>query len=387
MSGLLYAINKEGRLVHVDSVPNGLNCECRCPGCGEVLVAKNNGETMQSHFAHYYGAECASAHETELHLLAKQVIAEECSLMLPSYGNVYAGGLQHFDRVEVEVTDKNLHLTPDVCGIARGKGGAESRLWIEIKVNHAIGYDKRRIITENGIACVEINLRRFIDTMVTRNELKDFLLNTNEDREWTNNPLLEARQKSRAQEKREIARKLNVFQKPQYEDEVIDVQNSLDTQRNQYLASHPDECIVPSSMCLTCKHHSLRTLIHEEISRRHLPAWLKEALVCNLSWLTNDNINDVVCFDKCYCIRYQNYSRFLPTSSPDVFGRVVSEKEIRQNKIVIPFLLNTVPDIIASETLRCKHNVCSLPSLKSKYDIACSFPNVVHKYRKNKKRR
>ena len=385
ISGLLYAINRQGQLVHIDSVPNGLACECRCPGCGEVLIAKNNGETMIPHFAHYYGSQCAGGHETELHLLGKEIIAEERSVMLPSYGSVYKGGLQTFERVEIENHDNKLNLTPDIRGIAKGKNGNESHLWIEIKVNHAIGFEKRRIIQEHNIACIEIDLRRFLDKMVTKEELRSFLLHSSEDREWTNNPVLEAKQRNKAEEKRNIAQKLSNYQKPEYDDEVSELQNQISVARNQYLGSHPNECLVPASRCHTCKHHTIRQIIHDEITRRHLPAWLKEALDCNLLWLTKDNINSIVCYDKCYCIRYQGYSRFLPTSSPDVFGRFVNEREIRQNKLIIPFLLNTVPDIIAANTLRCDHNRCSLPSTQAKYDIACDFPKVVNIHRKKRK--
>lgn len=37
---LTYAISPKGKLVHVDSVPNGLLCGCTCPKCNSELVAK-----------------------------------------------------------------------------------------------------------------------------------------------------------------------------------------------------------------------------------------------------------------------------------------------------------------------------------------------------------
>lgn len=384
MSGLSYAINQEGKLVHIDSVPNGISCGCHCPNCGEILIAKNNGETMQSHFAHYYGTECAGGHETELHLLAKSIIEEECSVMLPSYGTIYAGGLQNFDRVEVERSDKELRLTPDICGIVSRKNGSESKLWIEIKVNHAIGFEKRRIITENNIACIEIDLSCFINTTITKEELKYFLIDTAERREWTNNPVLETKQRNEAQRKREYASKQNSYYVSNRNDD--NESDRINDIRNNYLEVHQDQCLVPASMCFTCMHHTVRQVIRDEISRRHLPSWLKDALSCNLLWLTKDKISEIVQFDGCYCIRYQDYSRFLPTSETERSGRYANEKEIRQNKLIIPFLLNTVPDIIAAETLRCKYNMGTLPSQKSKYDVACGLANVVNKYRKNKRR-
>ena len=47
-----YAQGPDGRIVHVDSVPNGKDCGCRCPACGKGLVAKNAGKVKRSHFAH-----------------------------------------------------------------------------------------------------------------------------------------------------------------------------------------------------------------------------------------------------------------------------------------------------------------------------------------------
>ena len=40
---LTYALNKDGDLVHIDSVPNGNKCACFCPHCKSELCAKNGG--------------------------------------------------------------------------------------------------------------------------------------------------------------------------------------------------------------------------------------------------------------------------------------------------------------------------------------------------------
>lgn len=386
MPELLYAKNREGRLVHVDSVQNGLSCGCTCPCCGEMLVAKNNGETMQSHFAHYYGTECREAHETMLHLMAKDIIAEERKVMLPPYGNVFKGGQQQFDRVEVEQDDDELSLRPDLCAVAYGKNGKESNLWIEIKVTHSIGPEKRNLIRRNNVSCIEINLARFINTEVTRDVLRHFLLEEAECHEWTNNPVLEEKQRTVASMKRETARQLseryiqNAGQQTDYETSL-----RLQNKEKEYLDNHPAEWIQPSHKCMTCKHHTTRLAIFDEIKRRHFPSWLREALVCNLRWLDKDNITSVVSFDRFCSIRYEGYLHLLPTSSPDIHGKEVTPREIKQNKEIIPFLLDVVPDIISSYTFRCGHNKCSFPVSETKYNIACDCPSVVNKHRKNKR--
>lgn len=69
-----YALNQDGVLVHVDSVPNGNNCGCICPACRKPLQARNAGSIKMHHFAHQSGVECPNAYETVMHLLAKEKI-------------------------------------------------------------------------------------------------------------------------------------------------------------------------------------------------------------------------------------------------------------------------------------------------------------------------
>lgn len=73
---LTYALNSEGRLVHVDAVPTGQNCSCFCPACHEPLLAKNSGKIRVHHFAHQSDTQCASAYETMLHRLAKEKVQQ-----------------------------------------------------------------------------------------------------------------------------------------------------------------------------------------------------------------------------------------------------------------------------------------------------------------------
>lgn len=71
---LTYALNQEGKLVHVEDVPNGNDCRCICPACKKPLQAKNAGLIREHHFAHQPGVDCPTALETALHLLAKEKI-------------------------------------------------------------------------------------------------------------------------------------------------------------------------------------------------------------------------------------------------------------------------------------------------------------------------
>lgn len=49
----IYAL-KEGKIVHVDSVANGLACDCICPSCNLPVIAYNNPKNKNAHhFQHY----------------------------------------------------------------------------------------------------------------------------------------------------------------------------------------------------------------------------------------------------------------------------------------------------------------------------------------------
>ena len=77
---LTYALDSpssEGKLVNIDEVENGNACNCFCPACHEPLIAKNNGEIREHHFAHKSGTECEHAYESMLHLYAKEAIQQE----------------------------------------------------------------------------------------------------------------------------------------------------------------------------------------------------------------------------------------------------------------------------------------------------------------------
>lgn len=374
-------------MVHISEVPNGIACRCHCPGCSAPLVAKNNGETMAPHFAHASGMVCSGAHESELHLLAKMVINEEKAVMLPRYGNVYDGGLVRFDNVEVEERNDIASLQPDLCGVVRNKKtGKDSRLWIEIMVTHAIGPDKRALIKRNDIACIEINLSQFINRQVTREELRDFLLNEKAGREWTNNPILEKQRLTASATSREYAERKKEESKRQVSTNMTsyELEEYYKKEQATYLSENNDCCILDSRACYTCMHHTTRQALIAEAKRLHLPSWIKEPLSSNLLYWTHDNVNNTVEHRRSYVINYESYLRLLPTSSLDIHGRHVSPREIKQNEQIISFLLNVVPAIIASEGMKCKHNVQSFSTASYRYKIACNMPNVVNKHRRKR---
>lgn len=191
---LTYALNSDGDLVHIDSVPNGNNCGCFCPHCKEELCARNNGEKRTHHFAHTSGADCAGAIESALHVMAKKVLQEIKCLQLPNVQKKYImstrfgdldciyeeqGDLLMFDKIDVECTDIETNLRPDCIGYYGDK-----KIWIEFKRTHAVDEEKKAKIIAAQIDCIEIDIN---SCELDYDAVRKFIKDNKTCREWINN--------------------------------------------------------------------------------------------------------------------------------------------------------------------------------------------------------
>ena len=163
---LTFAFSQSGSLIHIDDVENGLACKCKCPSCGEPLVARQ-GEDRAHCFAHQSGAECAGGYETSLHLAAKKIIAEAKCLFLPvlevtaeatdSSGKKWRtvknlpAKLVRFNDVVVE--ESLGQRVPDLVA----KVGKKT-LAIEVAVTHRCDPTKIADYVRQRCAAVEVNL-------------------------------------------------------------------------------------------------------------------------------------------------------------------------------------------------------------------------------------
>jgi hypothetical protein len=176
---LTYALDSSDKMVFVGNVERGLSCNCRCPKCNEPLVAKLGHEGgRQAHFAHRKGSDCHGSYMTALHKLAEQIIEEEKAVMAPEYKEVAKHRLS-FTQVEVEQRVERKDLQPDVVGITE-----DGLRWIiEIRNTHEVDEAKKDKLIESSITCLEIDVRD-----QTLENLKSFILESAENREWINNP-------------------------------------------------------------------------------------------------------------------------------------------------------------------------------------------------------
>ncbi len=182
---LSYGITEDDRLAHVTEVASGLACGCRCPGCGERLVARK-GAYKVHHFAHYVHRACAGAWETTLHHLAKEVVLEAREILLPKavaqVGDLSAGVaaamMFPYEAAEAEVDLGGLR--PDAVITGRGR-----QLLLEFHVRHHCGPEKIARLRTRNLATVEIDLSG-VPRLLSRAEHAEHILRT-APRHWLHN--------------------------------------------------------------------------------------------------------------------------------------------------------------------------------------------------------
>lgn len=218
MAELIYGIRTTyNEVVHIEDIPKelrGLKCNCVCYRCGRTLVARK-GDVLEHHFAHYsdpagthqsgdYYCDVEKANESALHLMAKQIIAQELAirvpkkLISPEEANVdwfmreidarfepYT--YQESKLITALSVDLEVHLngfTPDVL-IKTERG----ELLVEICVSHKVSEEKMERVREYNTAMLEIDLSGYLDAPITREELRDIIINKKTCKHWRYYPL------------------------------------------------------------------------------------------------------------------------------------------------------------------------------------------------------
>ncbi len=148
---------RDGALVFIDEVEKGLNCQCVCPHCKGLLVAKK-GEINSHHFAHHGIDNCGQGTETALHLLAKKIIKQQSCVTLPA-------GEKLTQLANVELEKSRPGYVADIGAIIVDTG---EEIDIEIKVTHGIDQNKQHKIERNGAQVFEIDLSHLIGTDLRR---------------------------------------------------------------------------------------------------------------------------------------------------------------------------------------------------------------------------
>ncbi len=201
---------KDGKIICITDIPiekKGLQCECVCPGCGGRLVVRK-GAKKKHHFAHYNEpCNLIVAQQTALHMLAKEIIEQEKEFMFPGYTvspNEVDWKPDHWTYVSYRPTElqyrkpyksvcesvtletKVSDLVPDIFVSVRGK-----KCLIEIAVTHFVDKEKQKKIEELGLPTVEVDLSSLHRQTLSRDTIKDVLVNQTAGKTWLYNPLRE----------------------------------------------------------------------------------------------------------------------------------------------------------------------------------------------------
>lgn len=202
---------RDGKIIIIDEISEsekGLKCQCKCPGCGMELQAKLGGGKRQRHFAHNNTTcDIVVAQQSALHMLAKEIIEQEGSILLPplevcfrdipnmhmEYDYCYnlpdklvfkPQKLVHCDEVFLE--QRLSDIIPDVIIKASGK-----MCLVEIAVTHFIDDEKAKKIKQLGLAVVEIDLSALQKKELNRALIRNILVEQIDGKSWAYNPLSE----------------------------------------------------------------------------------------------------------------------------------------------------------------------------------------------------
>lgn len=202
---------KGDRIVYVKDVENGYACGCICPKCGQPLNARNGGESNTPHFAHQSGKNCEGAYEETKHRLAIQIIHDEKCVMLPSYKEVVDQERVHFKDLIQEARTLCDGIIPDIVGIRDDN----TRICIEIRYTHAVDEDKLSKIKSHKLNCLEIDIRNH---QLDEKELREFLIESTQDRVWLNHPEYENRYLEIEARKKEEQEKVEKREREEFEE-------------------------------------------------------------------------------------------------------------------------------------------------------------------------
>jgi hypothetical protein len=179
---------RDGLLLHITQVCSGISCNCRCPDCGDVLIAKK-GEVNAHHFAHKNLEPSKHCGESLLHRAAKECVSQLNTIMTPGY------------TVEINAMDGvRVFTNPDHSEFIIKKAMVETArptyrpdctvydeamrpLDIEIKVSHKVDHEKRLKVTSEGVEMIEIDLSSQVGKPIARKELVDYIF-SDAPRSW-----------------------------------------------------------------------------------------------------------------------------------------------------------------------------------------------------------
>lgn len=173
-----WAENEQGDMVHVDEVPRGIACGCKCPCCHERLLARHGG-VKQHGFAHHSDTRRANleiCYMVTMYKLAEQIVQRARRVYTPSYYGISPEKVIEFDNVRIDNSFERLDKQPDVVATTENGQQYLIEFRFQNKVQHKAAIDYK------NMNCLEIDLSgQRLET------IESFLLSSPSNRKWVNN--------------------------------------------------------------------------------------------------------------------------------------------------------------------------------------------------------
>lgn len=184
---------RDGRFLFVNEVPSGIGCGCVCPECGMPLIARNRefeGRQRARHFQHARATACRGGWETAVHRMAKAVLADAGSVILPRW----TSGDIEIEPSRLAIADSRLEVSLLDGGVRADvvlRGAVDEvelmQLCVEIRVHHAVDTFKREALIQNGVDAIEIDLSRLNEEAVADSlAFRKHVLDNDSNRHWVN---------------------------------------------------------------------------------------------------------------------------------------------------------------------------------------------------------
>ena len=179
-------------MVSIAEVQSGLACGCHCPACGEPLIARKGSKNVH-HFAHQGDADFPSALETSVHLMAKQIIAQQKRLTKPQLTlrerDTDSDGFPTWQELtipEANIRFSSVETEKEVTNLkidAVGRNHRGTELLIEFFVTHEVPEEKKEKIRGLGKSAIEIDLSD-VSYSITEAKLKDLIVESTKNKRW-----------------------------------------------------------------------------------------------------------------------------------------------------------------------------------------------------------
>lgn len=192
---ITYAL-QDGKVVSIDEVESGVACNCVCPACHQKFIARK-GEFITPHFAHYPKGDCENGYETSLYLMAKRILEDTGSIILPSVtlGNCNPVCLDESRNIKI----KNVHLeqTADDIPIDIIIEDIEGNKYcLKMRVSRDIDKNDLSKIQKYELNTLEYDLSKIGKSYhIFRDDLAEILFDDNCPPKWIYHPKLERAKK------------------------------------------------------------------------------------------------------------------------------------------------------------------------------------------------